>query len=98
MFIKIPYRSSVNGQVSTYWTCPLNAFILVHSLAGRYTIKWIGDYADKLADWDLTKEDYDNIEAAIKKSNMLEAADINAKAGKEIVNPKFVNAIMGLEV
>ena len=46
----------------------------------------------------ITPQEYDRIKDTIKKSNMLEAEEINNKAGKEIVSPKFVNTIMGLEV
>ena len=97
MFIKIPYRKSTASPVEAYYTCPLNAFVLC-DYSNTYKLRWMGGYEKFLIDFDLIKEDYDFITNALKQANMLEAAEINVKAGKEIISPKFVNAIMGLEV
>ena len=93
----------IEVEGDTYYTCPLNAIMLrrkVYSTNIEHSVcidKGFSDSTFRLT-ITITPQEYARLENAIKKANLLECGDINAKAGKEIISPRLINAIMGLEV
>ena len=100
----------VNDDMGSSYSLPLNAItlrkftyhdensVLEPSETRWYILVGKGYIEDVVTELEVNETEYERIKNSIKECNALEAHEINLKAGKVVLPPQFVNAIMGLEV